>query len=314
MGSEMCIRDRCKDLSFNLENSLFPSSRNDNLIIEWNGKKIDFSSKTYIMGILNVTPDSFSDGGKFFEPERAVDKAVKMAEEGADIIDIGGESTRPGAKTVTVEEELRRVIPVIKGIVKKVEVILSIDTTKAKVAEEALSEGAEIVNDVSALRFDPNMASLVAKRMVPVVLMHMRGTPKTMQLNVRYNDLLSEITEFLRERISFAEKAGIDRKKIIIDPGIGFGKSLERDNFTILRNLEEFRSLGRPLMVGPSRKAFLGHLLNLPVEDREEATAGAVAVAVMNGANIVRVHDVKKMKRVVQVVEAIKKAEPLYGG
>jgi dihydropteroate synthase len=288
------------------KSTLSNSLGNDSLIVEWKGRKIDFSSKTYIMGILNVTPDSFSDGGKFFDQGKAVDQALRMVEDSADIIDVGGESTRPGAKPVKTEEELGRVIPVIKAIVKKTDVILSIDTMKSRVAEEALSEGAEIVNDISALRFDPEMATLVAKTEVPVVLMHMKGTPKTMQCNIHYNNIMSEITEFLRERISFAVKAGIERKRIIIDPGIGFGKSTKRDNFTILRNLEEFKSLRRPLMVGPSRKAFLGHLLKLPAEDREEATAGAVAVAVMNGANIVRVHDVKKMKRVIQVVEAVK--------
>jgi len=288
------------------KSALSNSLGNDSLIVEWKGRKIDFSSKIYITGIINVTPDSFSDGGKFFDQGKAVDQALRMAEDGADIIDVGGESTRPGAKPVKAEEELGRVIPVIKAIVKKTDAILSIDTTKAKVAEAALSEGAEIVNDISALRFDPEMAPLVAKTEAPVVLMHMKGTPKTMQRNIHYNNLMSEITEFLRERISFAVKAGIERKRIIIDPGIGFGKSTERDNFTILKNLEELKSLGSPLMVGPSRKAFLGHLLKLPAEDREEATAGAVAVAVMNGANIVRVHDVKKMKRVIRVVEAIK--------
>lgn len=287
-------------------------SENSSLIVEYNGRKIDFSSRTYIMGIVNVTPDSFADGGRFFDYKKAVEHALGMAEDGVDIIDVGGESTRPGALPVEVKEELRRVIPVIKGIVKEVDVIVSIDTTKASVAEAALTEGAAMVNDVSAFRFDPDLAALAAKRNVPVALMHMRGTPRTMQENVHYSDLLSEIMQFLRERISFALRSGIEREKIIIDPGIGFGKSPERDNFTILRNLAEFKCLGRPLLIGPSRKAFLGRLLNLPVESREEATAGAVAAAVMNGANIVRVHDVKKMKRVVAVVDSIKKSEPFY--
>lgn len=282
------------------------------LTLEVKERKIDFSSKTYIMGILNVTLDSFTDGGEFFDQEKAIAHALEMVKEGADIIDLGGESTRPGAKPVETEEELRRVIPVIKAIAKETEVMLSIDTTKAKVAEEALLAGADIINDVSALQFDPEMALLVAKAGVPVVLMHMRGTPKTMQSNIHYDDLIAEIVIFLRERISIAEEAGIEREKIIIDPGIGFGKSKERDNFTILRNLEEFKSLGRPILVGPSRKAFLGHLLQLAVKEREEATAAAVAVAIMNGANILRVHDVKKMKRVAQVVDTIKKSAPLY--
>jgi len=268
----------------------------------------DFSSKLYIMGILNITPDSFSDGGIFFDHKRAVDHAVRMAEEGADIIDVGGESTRPGAKPVTTEEELKRVIPVIRALTREVEVVLSIDTTKARVAEEALAAGAGMVNDVSALQFDPEMASVVAKTAVPVVLMHMRGSPRIMQYNTRYNNLMAEIAAFLRDRISFAEAAGIGKGEIIIDPGIGFGKSIGKGNFVILKNLRELKSLGRPILAGPSRKAFLGHLLDLPVEDREEATAAAVAVSVMNGANILRVHDVKKMKRVVQVVDAIKKS------
>jgi len=279
-----------------------------NLIIEWKRKKIDFSTKTFIMGILNVTPDSFSDGGKFFDPEKAVEQAFRMEEEGADLIDIGGESTRPGAKPVSVEVELNRVVPVIKAIAKKVKVLISIDTRKAAVAKVALAEGADLVNDVSALRFDPKMASLIAEEGVPVVLMHMKGTPETMQENIYYREIISDLIEFFKERISFARQMGIEEKRIIIDPGIGFGKSIEKDNFTILKNLAKFTELGKPIMVGPSRKAFLGHLLNLPVDDREEATAAAVAVAIMNGANIVRVHDVKKMKRVAQVVDAIKMA------
>jgi len=278
--------------------------------MNWKGRSIDFSLKTFIMGILNVTPDSFSDGGKFYDTERAVEQASIMQDEGADIIDIGGESSRPGAKPVPLDVELSRVIPVLKAIVKKTKVIISIDTIKAAVAEAALSEGAEMVNDVSSLRGDPKMAPLLAKGKVPVVLTHMRGiTPQSMQANIHYRDLISEIIEFLTERISFAQSSGIDDSRIIIDPGIGFGKSIEKDNFTILKHLAKFKSLGKPILVGPSRKAFLGHLLDLPVSDREEATAAAVAVAVMNGANIVRVHDLKKIKRVVRVADAIKTAE-----
>ena len=280
------------------------------LTIEWKGKIIDFSKKTFIMGILNVTPDSFSDGGKFVDLGKAVEQATKIQEEGADIIDIGGESSRPGAKSVPLEVELSRVIPVIEAIAKKVKILLSIDTMKAKVAEVALSEGAEMINDVSALRFDPKMAPLVAMSKSPVVLMHMRGTPQSMQTNIHYNNLILEIKNFFQERISFAEMNGIEPTGIIIDPGIGFGKSIAKDNFSILKNLEEFKSFEKPILVGPSRKAFLGHLLDLPIDDREEVTAAAVAVAVMNGANLVRVHDIKKMKRVVQVVDAIKMAEP----
>ena len=196
--------------------------------MDWKGRHIDFSLKTFIMGILNVTPDSFSDGGKFYDTERAVEQASIMQEEGADIIDIGGESSRPGAKPVPFDVELSRVIPVLKAIVKKTKVIVSIDTIKATVAETALSEGAEMVNDVSALRGDPKMAPLLAKQKVPVVLMHMRGTtPQSMQANIQYRDLIAEIIEFLTERISFAQASGIDYSRIIIDPGLGFGKSIE---------------------------------------------------------------------------------------
>jgi len=262
------------------------------------------------MGILNVTPDSFSDGGKFYDTGRAIEQVLLMQEDGADIIDIGGESSRPGAKPVPFDVELSRVIPVLKAIIRKIKVIVSIDTIKASVAEAALSEGAEMVNDVSALRGDPKMAPLLAKQEVPVVLMHMRGTtPQNMQADTQYHNLISEIIEFLQERISFAQMSGIGHSRIIIDPGIGFGKSIEKDNFTILKHLGKFKSLGKPILVGPSRKAFLGHLLDLPVNDREEATAAAVAVSVVNGANIVRVHDIKKIKRVVQIADAIKAAE-----
>jgi dihydropteroate synthase len=300
-------------LGKDLAESLVSSGRHEGLVISWRGRTIDFSSKTYIMGILNVTPDSFSDGGRFFAQECAVDQALRMAEEGADIIDIGGESSRPGAHPVAMEEELRRVVPVLQALVKQTEVVLSVDTMKAKVAEAALGEGAEMVNDISALRADPDMAPLVAKAAVPVVLMHMRGNPQTMQEGVCYRDLMGEILAFLSERIEWARAAGVAENRMIVDPGVGFGKSVERDNFTILRNLGELRCLGRPLLVGPSRKAFLGALLNLPVEEREEATAAAVAAAVLHGANIVRVHEVKKMKRVVEVAQAIRDAASQQG-
>lgn len=296
-----------------LAEKLASAGGRDALVMTWGGRTIDFSSKTYIMGILNVTPDSFSDGGRFFDRERAVEQGVRMAEEGADIIDIGGESSRPGALPVSLEEELRRVVPVVRALARQTEVLLSVDTMKAKVAEAALEEGARMVNDVSALRFDPAMALLVAAAGVPIVLMHMRGTPQTMQEAVRYHDLMGEIEAFLAERISWACAAGVREDRIIVDPGIGFGKSLERDNFTILRDLGALRSLGRPLMVGPSRKAFLGKLLDLPVEEREEGTAAAVAAAVLQGADIVRVHEVKRMKRVVEVAQAIRDAAPRQG-
>lgn len=265
----------------------------------------DFTERTYMMGILNITPDSFSNGGKFLNHDKALDHAKRMVEEGADIIDVGGESTRPGTQSVSLEEELRRVIPLVEKLASQVEVPISIDTTKAGVAKEALEAGAVIINDISALRFDPEMAPLASERGVPVVLMHMRGTPHTMQNNVVYDCLISEINSFLRERIEYAESVGIDSQKIIVDPGIGFGKSVPDGNLKIIKNLSFFKNLGKPILIGSSRKAFIGSVLNLGVEDREEGNAAAISLAINNGANIVRVHDVKKMKRVAQMVDAI---------
>lgn len=265
----------------------------------------NFAERTYIMGILNIAPDSFSDGGKFLNLDRALDHARRMLEEGADIIDVGGESTRPGAQPVSLEEERRRVLPLIEKLASQVEVPLSVDTTKAGVAEEALEAGAVMINDISALRYDPEMAFLAAERGVPVVLMHMRGTPQTMQQQVGSNSLMSEIYSFLEERIAYAESVGIDAQKIIIDPGIGFGKSVPDGNLKIIKHLSSFKGLGKPILVGPSRKAFIGSVLNLGVEEREEGTAAAITLAISNGAQMVRVHDVGKMKRVVKMVDAI---------
>ncbi len=276
------------------------------MILNFRQQKYDLSQRTLIMGALNVTPDSFSDGGLFFDLEKAVARGRQMAAEGADLIDIGGESTRPGAKPLDEEEELRRVIPLIRTLSKEINIPISVDTRKARVAEESLAAGAEMINDVSALRFDKRMAKVVKEAKVPVVLMHMRGDPETMQLNTHYDDLLGEIFSFLKERIIFAEDQGISAEKIIIDPGLGFGKSLEEGhNLLILKYLQKFRELGKPLLVGPSRKAFIGHILNLPPLEREEGTMAAVAIAILNGANIVRVHEVARMRRVVKVADAI---------
>jgi dihydropteroate synthase len=261
------------------------------------------------MGVLNVTPDSFSDGGSYTDVQTAVAHGIEMADQGADIIDVGGESTRPGALPVPQDEELRRVMPVLEGISRKISVPLSIDTTKAEVARCALEAGADIVNDVSALRFDPDMAGVVAYHGAPVVLMHMPGDPRTMQQYTRYRDIIGEVAAFLKERIAFAERAGIGREKIIIDPGIGFGKSLEKGNFLLLDRLGEIVRIGQPVLVGPSRKAFIGRLLDKNVDGREEGTAAAVAVAVYNGAHFVRVHRVGSMQMVVRVVDAIKRAQ-----
>jgi dihydropteroate synthase len=275
-------------------------------ILHFPRRSFDLSQRTLIMGAINVTPDSFSDGGRFLEKEKAVEQGLRLAEAKADILDIGGESTRPGAAALDEEEEARRVIPVIQELSQKTDLPISIDTRKAGVAEKALDAGAQMVNDVSALRFDERMAQLVAEREVPVVLMHMRGDPQTMQVDPRYDDLMGDLLEFFRERISFAEARGIPPNGIILDPGIGFGKSLEsQHNLILLRNLSYFKVLKRPLLIGTSRKAFIGKILGLPPQEREEGTMASVAVAILQGANIVRVHEVERMRRVVQVVDAV---------
>ncbi len=264
-----------------------------------------FGKKPYIMGILNVTPDSFSDGGRFFDHEKAVEKALKMVEEGADILDVGGESTRPGSDPVDAREEIRRVIPVIEKVAGWTAVPISIDTTKAMVAEEALSAGACMVNDVSALHQDPQMAEVVAEKQVPLVLMHMRGVPKTMQAeSIVYRNLLGEINEFLYDSIARATRFGIPRELLIVDPGIGFGKTVEH-NLCILAELERLRELGRPVLIGASRKAFMGKLLDLDVGERVYATAAVSAIAVLHGAHILRVHDVKPMRQAADMAHAI---------
>ena len=262
----------------------------------------DLSSRTHIMGILNVTTDSFSDGGNFIDPEHAVRHALEMIEDGADFIDVGGESTRPGAEAVSVEEELRRVVPVVERLAKSTSLPISIDTYKSAVAERVLDLGAVMVNDISGLRFDSKMVDVIANRNASVVLMHIKGTPKTMQEEPHYDDVVEDICQYLHESILMAERKGIEQ--IIIDPGIGFGKA-PGHNLEIIRRLKEFQRLGYPVLVGPSRKSFIGKILDLPVEKRLEGTAAAVAVSLMNGANIVRVHDVKEMKRVAKVVDAI---------
>jgi dihydropteroate synthase len=276
------------------------------LILRFHHRSYDLSQRTLIMGAVNVTPDSFSDGGRFFEREKAVEQGLRLAEAKADILDIGGESTRPGANPLDEEEEARRVIPVIQELSQKIDIPISIDTRKARVAERALEAGAQMVNDVSALRFDERMAAVVAERQVPVVLMHMRGQPETMQIDTHYDDLMGNLLEFFRERIAFAESRGILSDRIILDPGIGFGKSLEsQHNLILLKNLRRFKVLGKPLLIGTSRKAFIGKILGLPPQEREEGTMATVAVAILNGANIVRVHEVERMRRVVQVVDAV---------
>jgi dihydropteroate synthase len=276
-------------------------------MLELGLKTLDLSARTHLMGVLNVTPDSFSDGGKFFKLEEAVKQGFKLAEEGVDMIDIGGESTRPGSEPVAIEEELRRVIPVIEELTKRIQVPISIDTYKSRVAKEALDSGASMVNDISGLRFDPGMKKVIAEYDVPVVLMHIQGTPKNMQESPKYENLLEDIKSYLNESISTAAEAGIKEDRIIIDPGIGFGKTLE-DNLKILKNLNEFTELGRPVMIGVSRKSFIGKILDLPTDERLEGSLASMAVAIMNGANILRVHDVKESKRVAKLVDAILKS------
>jgi dihydropteroate synthase len=256
------------------------------------------------MGVVNVTPDSFFDGGRYLDAEAAVAHAVRLVEEGADLLDVGAESTRPGADVVTETEERRRAIPVVTAIAKAVTVPISIDTSKATVAQAALDGGAVLVNDVTALRGDHAMVDVIARTGSAIVLMHMQGTPHTMQQAPRYDDVVREISAFFEERIRFAMAHGIMRRQIILDPGIGFGKLLVH-NLTLIAQLQHFMQFECPLLVGVSRKAFLGQLVDRPVQERQWATAAAVAMAVDRGARIIRVHDVRAMKDVVQVTAAI---------
>jgi dihydropteroate synthase len=270
-------------------------------------RAFDCSERTLVMGILNVTPDSFSEDGRFFDPGEAVRHVAQMVTDGAGVVDVGGESTRPGSDPVPPDEEVRRVLPVIQRIVEQnPDVPISIDTRKAEVADRALGAGATIVNDVSA-GGDPAMFDVVRKHDAAIVLMHMKGEPKTMQQAPEYEDVVGEVHEFLRERIEAAEFAGIDAERIAIDPGIGFGKNLEH-NLELMRRIEAFLDLGRPLLVGPSRKRFIGSILVVPEDERVEGTVGAAAWLVSRGAHVVRVHDVREIVRAVRVIDAIVRA------
>jgi dihydropteroate synthase len=263
--------------------------------------------RPFIMGILNITPDSFSEDGKFLNPAKALDHALFMAESGADIIDIGGESSRPGSSGISADEEIDRVMPVIEPLCKQVEIAVSIDTTKSKVAKLALEAGATIINDISGLQSDQELASLAAEHNAYLILMHMRGTPRTMQNDTRYDDLIGEISKFLLKASEKAISLGVAKKKIIIDPGIGFGKSVE-GNFAILRNLHRFSELDFPLLIGLSRKAFIGKPLDLDVTQRLEGSLAAACYAILNGADIIRVHDVLETKRALAIIENITEA------
>ena len=257
--------------------------------------------KTLLMGILNITPDSFSDGGQYIDAERAVEHAKHMVSDGADIIDIGGESSRPGSKPVSEDDELARVLPVITRLVDEVSVPISIDTYKPLVADSCVNAGAQMINDITGLT-NPKMRKVASQHNVPVVLMHMQGTPKIMQQNPVYEDVLKEIKAFFQQQIASAQGAGI--QQVIIDPGIGFGKTVEH-NLRILKHLKTFTSLGCPVLVGPSRKSFIGTITGLSANERLEGTLAAVTVAVLNGAHIVRVHDVKEVVRFTRMTDAI---------
>jgi dihydropteroate synthase len=260
--------------------------------------------RAWLMGIVNVTPDSFYEGGSFRDPERAIEHGLQLAEDGADIIDVGGESTRPGADPVMAEEESRRVVPVVAGLRAKTKTLISVDTMKPDVAAAALDAGADIINDISSFRLDPRILDLAARKKAGFILMHMQGTPKTMQAHPHYDDVIGEIRSFLSQKIEVAEAYGLRREHLIIDPGIGFGKRLE-DNLALLNGLEAFLELDRPILVGVSRKSFIGKILNAPPEDRLEGTIAASVVSLVRGAHILRVHDVRAVKRAVLVAEAI---------
>ena len=285
------------------------ASSTDGWLLETRHGNVEMRGRTALMGVLNVTPNSFSDGGKYLKPGEAIAHGVRLAEEGADIIDIGGESTRPGARPISVEEESERVIPVIRELRRALSVPLSIDTCKAEVAKRALDEGVDIINDVSALRMDPKMAPLAAAERVPVVLMHMQGTPDIMQQRPRYQNVVEEVKEFLRSRVQFALEKGIDSSRIIVDPGIGFGKELQH-NLALLRALPALGSLGQPLLVGVSRKTFIGKLLGgADPKERLEGSLAAAVMAVVGGAHMIRAHDVRESRRALRIADAVRYGE-----
>jgi len=280
------------------------SKSNKENVLEWPRGRLDFSAGCVIMGVLNVTPDSFSDGGQFFDTGRAIAHGLRMAAEGAAIIDVGGESTRPTSAPVSTAEQIKRVVPVIEGLVKNVSVPISIDTYDYKVAEAALQAGAAMINDITAVS-DRRMAQLAAKQQAPVVLMHIQGTPKTMQVDPKYDDVVGEVLEFLLTRAERAQQFGILKERIFIDPGIGFGKTVQH-NLLLLKNIEKFVATGYRVLIGPSRKSFIGKITGKenPAE-RIFGTAAAVALCISAGVSVVRVHDVAEMLDVIKVVQAV---------
>ncbi len=275
-----------------------------NMTYKFGEYSFEFGKRTYLMGILNITPDSFSDGGRFFDLTDAVLHAFQMAKDGADLIDVGGESTRPGAESVPVEEEIRRVVPVVRKVRQKSGVPISVDTYKSEVAKAALEAGANIVNDISGLHFDSKMAETIAEHGAGVVLMHIKGTPRDMQSNPQYGDVVKEVYDYLSRAVEAAAKSGI--KQIMIDPGIGFGKTVNH-NLELINRLDALKAIGVPLLIGVSRKSFIGKLLDTPVEARLEGTAAAVTASILRGADIIRVHDVREMRRVALVADAIRR-------
>ena len=287
----------------------------EKFILEWDRFKLKLGEKPCIMGILNVTPDSFSDGGKYYNFEKAVDHGKELVAMGADILDIGGESSRPFAEPVPEEEEIQRVVPIIKELSHQIDIPISIDTIKSKVAKQALDAGASMINDISSFEKDSEMADLAAEVNVPVIMMHMKGTPETMQVNPEYNDLIKEINDYFIQRVDYAVKKGIQRKNIILDPGVGFGKTVEH-NLVILKNIDKLAKLGFPVLIGSSRKSFIQKILNMKnekaieaaSEECENGTLASVAAAFMNGGHIVRVHDVARVKPFLQILDSIKSA------
>ncbi|MCL2760691.1 MAG: dihydropteroate synthase [Desulfuromonadales bacterium] len=266
--------------------------------------RFDLSDRPYIMGILNLTPDSFSEGGSLKSVDETLKHAERMVIEGADIIDIGGESTRPGANPVSADEELKRIMPALERVIKELAIPVSVDTWKSKTAYEALASGAEIINDISGLTFDPALASVIADANAGVVLMHTRGTPAEMQNNTDYSDIIDEISSSLAKSVGLAEKSGITSEQIVLDPGLGFGKSVS-GNVEIIKRLHELKKFNRPLLIGSSRKSFIGHILKRNPDERLFGTAATLAVSMVNGASIFRVHDVKAMRDVVDMTAAL---------
>jgi dihydropteroate synthase len=273
-------------------------------ILKWSRFNLDLDKRTHVMGVLNVTPDSFSDGGFFYSRESAVARGRQMAKEGADIIDVGGESTKPFSGGISSDEEIERVVPVIRELAASLDVPISIDTTKAEVAEAALEAGASVINDISALRFDPNLGRVAAAAGVPVILMHMQGTPGTMQKAPHYENLLGEIKAFLQDAVKRAVSAGISEDLLILDPGIGFGKTFDH-NLSIINRFNELKILDKPLLAGPSRKAFIGHILDAQPSERVIGSVAAAVACVLKGARIVRMHDVAEAVDAVRVIDSV---------